>query len=174
VYGEAGRGFAAEAGVNDSIDVTVVTLSKALGVQGGAVCGSERFCDAVVNFGRAYIYSTSVSPAIAAAASAAVGVLRAEPQRRERVREMALRVRREAKRIGLSLPEGDSPIVPVIVGSEARAMEAANLLCERGILTIAVRPPTVPRGQSRLRITVSSEHTAAEIDQLIEALGAIV
>src|SRR6185436_2633380 len=112
VYGEAGAGYAAERGLRDAVDISVMTLSKALGCVGGAVCGSKTFCDAVVNFGRAYIYSTSIPPAIAAAASAAIAVMRDEPWRQRRLRDLASRVRAELASAGMKLLPGDSPIIP--------------------------------------------------------------
>jgi 8-amino-7-oxononanoate synthase len=171
VYGQAGAGYAAEMGLSSVVDLTVVTLSKALGGVGGAICASRAICDAVVNFGRAYVYSTAIPPAVAAAAEAAVGVMRDEPQRQARVREFARRVRSQLAAAGLSVPSGDSPIIPVILGDEAAAMHSSARLREHGILAIAIRPPTVPRGTSRLRITLSSEHTDQEVDQLVGVLS---
>src|SRR6267142_1676928 len=100
VYGRDGSGYAAEKGFTDLVDVSLVTLSKSAGVVGGAVCGSKLFCDGLVNWGRAYIYSTAIPPAAASAIEAAISVMRAEPRRQQRVRELALRVRNELKRAG--------------------------------------------------------------------------
>ena len=169
-YGAAGRGLAHELGLPDVADVAVVTLSKAAGSSGGAVCGSALFCEAVVNLARAYIYSTSVAPSTAAAAEAAVNVMSEEPHRQRRVRELARRVRSELKRSGLEIPPGDSPIIPVILGAEAAALGAAETLAGLGILALAIRPPTVPRGASRLRVTLSCEHSDDEVEQLVRAL----
>ena len=170
VYGPGGAGYAAECGLADIVDLTVVTLSKAIGCSGGAVCASQAFCEAIVNFGRPYIFSTAISPAICVAVEAAIGVMRDEPQRQRRVLELARRVH-----AGLNLsPDSaplDSPIVPVILGEESLAIQAAEQLMQQGILTVAVRPPTVPRGTSRLRLTLSSDHTDQEVEQLIGALG---
>jgi 8-amino-7-oxononanoate synthase len=170
VYGPNGSGYAAELGLSAVADVSVVTLSKALGCVGGAVCGSRNFCEAVVNLGRAFVYSTAVPAMIAATATAAIAVMRAEPQRQARVRELARRVRAEVAKLGIEVPPGDSPIVPVILGDEARALEAAQKLAEAGVLVPAVRPPTVARGASRLRITLCSEHTDEEVTRLTEAI----
>jgi 8-amino-7-oxononanoate synthase len=165
VYGTGGSGLAAELGVAHAVDLTIVTLSKAIGCTGGAICGSGLMCDAIVNFARPYIFSTALPPAIAAAASAAIDVMRNEPQRQRRVREIARQVRQS-----LELPPGDSPIIPVILGDESRALQAAEQLQERGILTVAVRPPTVARGTSRLRITLSCDHSDEEVERLIDAV----
>jgi 8-amino-7-oxononanoate synthase len=164
VYGPQGNGMAAEAGVSGLVDIQIVTLSKALGSIGGAICASTAFCDAVVNHGRAFIFSTSLPAAAAAAAEAAIEVIIREPQRRQHLRDMATHVRKE---LGMN---GDSPIVPIILRSEAAALDGAAALREQGMLAVAVRPPTVPRGSSRLRVTLSSEHREEEISALIAAL----
>jgi len=170
VYGEHGAGYAAEKGLSDIVDVHLVTLSKAAGVVGGAVCGSRNFCAGLVNWGRAYIYSTAIPAGAAAGIEAAIAVMREEPWRRERVRELARRVRDELKRGGHQIAEGDSPIIPIILGSEERALNAANHLREKQILAIAIRPPTVPRETSRLRIALSCEHSDDAIEKLIDAI----
>jgi 8-amino-7-oxononanoate synthase len=166
VYGIAGNGYADEMGHSDIVDVSVLTLSKALGCVGGAICGSEAFIQAVVNFGRASIFSTSIPATTAAAARAAIGVMREEPKRQKRVRESARKIRAALRVDGLI----DSPIIPVILGEERAALDAAERLKDAGLWVVAVRPPTVRRGSSRLRITVSSEHTDEEIDGLIRAV----
>jgi 8-amino-7-oxononanoate synthase len=165
VYGPGGSGYAADLGLTAAVDLTVVTLSKAIGCAGGAICASHNLCQAIVNFGRPYIYSTAIPPAIAAAVEAAIDVMRDEPNRQQRVRTLAERVRREA----LNQP-GDSPIIPIILGDETDALNLARKLLEDGIFTVAVRPPTVPRGSSRLRITLCSDHTDEEVTRLIQAL----
>jgi 8-amino-7-oxononanoate synthase len=170
VYGENGAGYAAEMRLQSAVDVSLVTLSKAVGLMGGAVCGSRQFCEAVVNWGRAYMYSTAISPALAAGIEESIGVMKREPQRQKRVRDLASRVRDELKRHGKEIVEGDSPIIPIVLGSDERALEAANKLREKNLLVIAIRPPTVARGTSRLRITLSCEHSDAEIEELIATL----
>ena len=164
VYGANGAGLAAELGLTRAVDVFVVTLSKSMGLVGGAVCGSVSFCDAVVNFGRAYVYSTAVPPAIAAGCQASIRVMREEPERQRRVRQLARRVRES---VGM---DGDSPIVPILLNDEPAALRAAATLEERGLLVLAVRPPTVPKGTSRLRVTLSCEHSDDEVATLIDAI----
>jgi 8-amino-7-oxononanoate synthase len=156
--------------LTEMVDVSVATFSKAAGCVGGAICGTEKFCQAVVNLGRAYLFSTSVPAAIAAAIEAAIGVMREEPERRKRVRELSRGFRAKLREGGLDMSEGDSPIVPIIVGSESAAMELSERLLGRQLLVGAVRPPTVPRGTSRLRVTLSCEHSAEEIESLLEGL----
>jgi len=170
VYGPQGGGYAAEAGLAGIADVTIVTLSKALGGIGGAVCGSNLLCEAVVNHARAFIFSTGVPASVAAVAKEAIAVMTDEPWRQQRVRELAGRTRAELRRAGLSIPDGDSPIVPLVVGDESAALRAAEQLREKGMFVVAVRPPTVPRGSSRIRVTLSSAHTDEEVAALIAAL----
>jgi 8-amino-7-oxononanoate synthase len=166
VYGPDGAGYAAECGLGNLADLTVVTLSKAIGCSGGAVCATASLCEAIVNFGRPYIFSTAIPPAICAAVEAAIGVMRDEPNRRQRVRELARQVRTE-----LHPGTGDSPIIPIILGDESIAIHAAEQLLNEGILAVAVRPPTVARGTSRLRITLSCDHTDEEIRHLIATVA---
>jgi 8-amino-7-oxononanoate synthase len=173
VYGPAGSGYAAEQGLQSIVDLTVVTLSKAIGVSGGAICASQALCDEVVNFGRSYVYSTSVPPAVAAAAEAALGVLRDEPQRQQRLRALSAEVRLCLIQMGFKLPPGDSPIIPVILGGETESLAAAERLRAAGLLVVAIRPPTVPRGSSRLRITLSCEHTPEEVERLLKELAVV-
>lgn len=170
VYGPGGSGLATELGLRSAIDVTVLTLSKSIGCGGGTVCGSAAFCESLVNLARAYIYSTSVPPMIAAAATAAIDVMETEPQRQQRVRRLAGKVRADLRSTGLDLPPGDSPIVPILLGTESAALKAADELADQGMLSLAIRPPTVPRGTSRLRVTLSSQHTDEEVQRLTHAL----
>lgn len=175
VYGPDGAGWASEVGLAGRVDLTVVTLSKALGGIGAAICGSRLVCDALVNFGRGYIFSTSMPAAMAAAAEAAINVCREEPWRQQRVRALARLVRKEVSAIGLHLPVAavqpdDSPIIPILLGEETLALTAAARLRERGLLVMPIRPPTVPPGGSRLRVTMSCEHSDADIDLLLSSL----
>lgn len=170
VYGPAGAGLAAELELRDAVDVSVITLSKALGGIGGAVCGSEVFREMLINHARAYLFSTAPPASTAAAAQAAIEVLREEPCRQQRVRALARQVRQALADTRLAIPRGDSPIIPIIVGEEEAALKAADQLLERGLLTVAVRPPTVAKGASRLRITLSSEHNDEEVRQLLDAI----
>jgi 7-keto-8-aminopelargonate synthetase-like enzyme len=181
VYGPAGSGYAAEMGLGSIVDITIVTLSKALGLGGGAICASSPFCDAVLNFASAAIYSTHVPPAVAAGAVAAINVLKEEPHRQQRLRALSRRLRDELVGAGLLSGAGnpgvagiDSPIVPLPVGDENAALAAAEHLRRRGFLVMAIRPPTVPRGGSRLRITLSCEHRDDEVAALIGALREVI
>jgi 8-amino-7-oxononanoate synthase len=170
VYGRNGAGLAAERGLADVVDIFIATFSKAAGCMGAAICGTEKLCQAVVNLGRAYIFSTSVPAVIAATIEAAIGVMRDEPERRKRLRESSRAFREKLREGGLEVAEGDSPIVPIIAGAETAAMEMSEGLLGKNFLVGAVRPPTVARGTSRLRVTMSCEHTGEEIAGLVEGL----
>lgn len=173
IYGNEGSGLASELGVANQVDMTVITCSKALGCSGGAIAASQAWIDAVANFGRAFIFSTAVSPAMAAAISEAVSVVREEPERAARVRRLASSFRNEMLRAGLRIDAGDSPIIPLICGSASAALAAAEHLETAGLLVVAVRPPTVPPGSSRLRITFSTAHTDDQIARLLQAIQSL-
>ena len=174
VYGQHGAGYASERGLAQHVDISVVTLSKALGGAGGAVCASANFCQALINRGRAYMYSTSVPPTVCGACIASIEVMTNEPHRQTRLRELARHVRDHVASMDFQIPPGDSPIIPVIIGEESSALRASEELLKRGLLIPAVRPPTVPKGSSRLRVTLSSDHTDQEIERLLSGLEAVV
>src|SRR5205814_4799196 len=150
-----------------SLDVVRVgTLSKTLGALGGFAATDQALADLLVNRARSYIFTTASTPADIAAASASLGVLRSEEgdALRARLRVVIDRIR----------PGHPSPIVPIVIGDEAAAVEASARLFERGLLVPAIRPPTVPPGTSRLRLAMSAAHTDAQIDALLSALDACV
>ncbi len=147
--------------------VRVGTLSKTLGALGGFAAGPRRFVELLENRGRPYIFTTAPSPADAAAALAALGVLRSDEGTalRERLAAAVARLRR-----GAGLPAGRAPIVPVVLGAEERAVAASEALLAEGLWVPAIRPPTVPPGTARLRVTLSADHSDDEVDRLAEQL----
>ncbi len=171
VLGPNGRGTAERFGVEDAIDVRMGTLGKALGTAGAFVAGSERLREWLMNRARPFVFSTGTPPALAAAALEALRIAREEPWRRERVRENARSLRAGLEALGCGATgEADGHIVPVLVGDAGETMRIGNTLRARGFLVGAVRPPTVPPGGSRLRITLSAAHTAEQVDGLLRAL----
>lgn len=171
VIGPNGRGTAEHFGVEDAIDVRMGTLGKALGTAGAFVAGSGRLREWLLNRARPFVFSTATPPALAAATLQALRIVREEPWRRERLRDNARRLRDGLASIGHNISgEPDGHIVPVLIGAVERTMRTGDALRERGFLTGAVRPPTVPPGGSRLRITLSAAHTAEQIDRLLDAL----
>ena len=143
----------------------VVTLSKALGAVGGAVCGPGHLIDLLVNLARPFIFTTGPAPADAAAALEAIRITRGPEGQ-----ALVARLRGHLERF---CPGSRSPIVPILVGSEARALQAAEGLLERGLLVPAIRPPTVPPGTSRLRVALSAAHTSDMLDRLVAGLAAL-
>lgn len=173
VYGPQGAGLVAETGLWGLPDITIVTLSKAIGLCGGAICATARFCEAAANFARALIFSTNVSPMIPAALVAALEVMRAEPHRQARLRALAREARGRLRAAGYAVTEGDCPIIPAIFGGEREALAASERLCEAGLLVAPIRPPAVPRGTSRLRIALSCEHSDDEVALLLREMEAL-
>jgi 8-amino-7-oxononanoate synthase len=166
VLDEAHAVLGPEPPVCDGLELLRVgTLSKTLGSTGGWVAGPRSLIDVLVNRARSFIYTTGLPPAAAAAALAAVRICRADSGKRlrERLRSLVERVR----------PGHPSPILPIILGEERKALAAAETLLGHGIYVPAIRPPTVPHGTARLRVTLSALHTDAMVDQLLRAIAAI-
>ena len=172
VLGRTGRGSLEAAGLGlQEVPVLMGTLGKALGTFGAFVAGSDELVETLLQRARTYIYTTAVPPAVAAATRAALRVLQEEPWRRERVLAHAARFRREAAELGLCLLPSATPIQAVVIGDEGAAVAASDALRSQGLWIPAIRPPTVPAGTSRLRITFSAAHGDADVDRLLESLG---
>lgn len=172
VVGEGGRGTAAYAGVAGQVDVQVGTLSKALAAEGGFVAGSRDLIAYLRNRARSFIFSTALAPATIGAALAALGVLRRTLSLPAQLRESAAYFRAGLTAAGFHVPPGITPIVPVLVGDAALTMALACRLGEAGVIVSGIRPPAVPAGTSRLRITVTAAHTRQDLDQALAALTA--
>jgi len=174
VFGRGGRGICEALGVEDGVHVRVGTLSKALGGVGGFVAGSQRLIDWLTNRARPLIYSTAFPAAIAVAAAKGIEMVQAEPERRERLLANAARLREELGRRGFHIGTTETQIIPVILGDPKQATTAAARLREQGIYVPAIRPPSVPEGQSVLRISLSYLHTAEQLAQLLAALSDVI
>jgi len=170
--GPGGRGTAAAAGVAEEVDVLVGTLGKALGGYGAYACGSAELADYLVNTARPFIFSTGLAPPCAAAASAALEVISSQPKRLERLRHNAEALRETLRSEGLELGDSESQIIPVIVGEAEEAMALCERALERGVFAQAIRPPTVPAGTCRLRLTAMSTHRVGELRKAAEVIGA--
>ena len=151
--------------------IKVGTLSKALGSQGGFVCGTRMLIEGLVNRCRPYIYSTGLAPPSAAAARRALRVVQEEPDRRRHLLALASVLRTRLQNLGYSNMPSRSQIVPVIVGDASAAMELSARLAERGFLVPAIRPPSVPEGTSRLRISLTAGHTEDDVERLAAEIG---
>jgi 8-amino-7-oxononanoate synthase len=175
VLGQRGAGLLEELGLGQAeVPVLVGTLGKAFGCAGAFVAGSTGLIEQLVNEGRSVIYSTAMSPAMAHAGLAALDRIRSEPALRERLRDNISRFRAGARRRGLTLMDSRTPIQPLLLGPERRALAVSARLEAAGFLVSAIRPPTVPPGTSRLRITLSAAHEPRQIERLLDALRAAV
>lgn len=151
--------------------IRIGTLSKALGSGGGFVCGSRRLIDWLANRARTYVFSTAQPPATSAAAIAALEIVEEEPQRREILLERAADLRQQLRAQGWNTGNSASQIIPLIVGDPARTMKLAATLREAGFFVPGIRPPTVPKGESLLRISLCYHHTPDVIDALVATIG---
>ena len=160
VYGDTGSGLA-----HDEAFVTINTCGKALGVSGAFVCGPAWAIEFMVQTARPFIFSTAAPPSIAAAIDASLDIIAAEPERRHRVRALSRYLRDR-----LSMPDSDSPILPIVIGENERALALASALQRDGFDIRAIRPPTVPPGTARLRLSLNCELTEATLDRFATSL----
>ncbi len=172
--GPDGRGSVAAAGLEDEVDVLVGTLGKSLGSYGAYVCCDRAMAKYLVNTARTLIFSTALAPPQVAAAMAALELLREEPRRVERLQRNARVLRETLSEEGLPTGSGDTPIVPVIVGAADDAVTASERALERGVFAQAIRPPTVPEGSSRMRLTVMASHTKTELREAAKIVAKAV
>jgi 8-amino-7-oxononanoate synthase len=171
VTGKQGRGLVdPEKYGTDDVQIVVGTLGKAFGTQGGFVAGSDALIETLIQQARTYIYSTALPAAVAVATLASLRIAMDEEWRRERLRELIKKFRAGAAQIGLELPDSQTPIQPVLLGDEKSALAMSAALEESGLLISAIRPPTVPKRTSRLRITLMATHTDEDLDRLLTAL----
>jgi len=175
VLGPEGRGSLAVAGLGArEVPLLLVPLGKAFGGQGAVLLGSAALIGHIAETARPYLFSTAPAPAMAAAMRASLRLIRTESWRRAKLASVVMRFRRGASARGLPLQESFTPIQPIVLGENAKALAAARTLEERGYLVTAIRPPTVPEGQARLRITLSVDHSEADVDGLLVALAEAV
>lgn len=170
--GPQGRGAVLAAGLSQSqVPLVVGTLGKAFGASGAFVAGPELLLDYLVQKARAYIYTTAMPPALARAAAVAVDLAEQGDDRRAHLQDLITRFRARAEALGYALVPSATPIQPIMIGDAHQAMAISKALEEQGLLVTAIRPPTVPAGQSRLRVTFSASHTHEDLDRLLAALA---
>ena len=169
--GPDGDGAVAESGLGEEVDVIVGTLGKALGSYGAYVCAGREITELLINAARPFIFSTALPPPAVAAAIASLKLIGARPERIDRLRRNGDMMRRELAAYGLDAGESRTQIVPVIVGDADDAVELCERALERGVFAQAIRPPTVPEGTSRLRISVMASHRAAELRHAAKIVG---
>jgi 8-amino-7-oxononanoate synthase len=173
VLGARGGGSAEHWGVAGAIDVTVGTLGKALGAAGAFVAGSAPLVEVLLHRARSFVFTTASPPALAAATLAALDVLDAEPWRRARLRAVATSIRAGLRARGLAVPgPDDAHVIPVVLGDARRAAAVGEALARDGLLVGAIRPPTVPAGSARLRVSASAAHSDDDVARLVHAVAA--
>jgi len=174
VLGREGRGVLDQAGLGqDDVPLLVGTLGKAFGTFGAFVAGPDDWIELLQQRARSHIYTTAPPPALAAATLTSLERVRADDWRRQHLIDLIRRFRLGADKLGLRLMPSSTPIQPLLVGESADALRASAALEERGILVTAIRPPTVPAGTARLRITLSAAHEQTQVDRLLAALDDI-
>jgi 8-amino-7-oxononanoate synthase len=172
IYGERGSGLIERSGADGGVFVSVNTAGKALGVAGAFVAGSSLAIETLVQRARPFIFSTAAPPAIAAALDASLELIEIEPARRTCLLDRAHHLRGRLRASGVAVPEDDSPIIPVLIGTNERAVAVAEEMQRAGFDVRAIRPPSVPAGTARLRISVNAGLTEDVLDRFAAALGA--
>ena len=169
VLGTNGRGTVNHFGLDGRVDLQIGTLSKAIGVLGGYVAGSQAVRDFLIHRARPFLFSTSHPPGVAAACIAAIDVLLSEPERIERLWKNTARFKDGLRRLGFETGASETPITPVIVGKGSVAMQLSDRLFQMGVFAQGIGYPTVPEGRARIRTIVTSAHTEAQLDKALEA-----
>jgi 8-amino-7-oxononanoate synthase len=169
IFGASGAGVVAKLGLGDRVLVQMGTLGKALGGFGAYIAGSRALRELLINRCRSFIFTTALPPAIMATAIAAIDLVEREPERREALWGNCRLLVDGLRKIGFSLGENQSPILPLIIGDAKNCMRLSEQLLERGVFAQGIRPPTVPPGTSRLRITLMATHTREHIEKALEA-----
>jgi glycine C-acetyltransferase/8-amino-7-oxononanoate synthase len=172
--GPDGRGSVAAAGLEDEVDVLVGTLGKTLGSYGAFVCCERRMAKFLINTARTFIFSTALAPPQVAAAMAALELLVENPGRADKLLRNAAILREAIAAEGLPAPPGATQILPLVIGDAEDAVAVSEQALERGVFAQAIRPPTVPAGTSRLRLTVMASHTKAELREAAQTIAAAV
>lgn len=172
VLGDTGAGIVEHYGLSSmDIPVLVGTLGKSFGTSGAFIAGDELLIEALTQFARPYIYTTGMSPAMAAATLKSLEIIQEESWRRTHLQQLIATFKQEAKALGIPLLNSDTAIQPIIIGENERAIAFSEKLKEQHILVSAIRPPTVPEGSARLRVTLSAAHTESHLAKLLEALA---
>ncbi|MCV6590199.1 MAG: 8-amino-7-oxononanoate synthase [Marinobacterium sp.] len=169
--GETGGGCVEQSGLGvDDVQVLVGTLGKGFGTAGAFVAGSDVLIETLIQYARTYIYTTSMPPAVAAATLKSLELLQRESWRRNKLDALITQFRCGCEQLGLELMDSPTPIQPIMIGESDQAMAISAQLEQQGIFISAIRPPTVPAGSARLRVTLSASHTEQQVDRLLGAL----
>lgn len=172
--GKTGGGCAEHFNLSQQqLPVLMGTLGKAFGTSGAFIAGSEVLIETLIQHARTYIYTTSMPPAVAAATRASLKLVQTEQWRREQLHALIERFRRGCEQLGLDLMDSPTPIQPIMIGDADKAMSMSAALREKGMFITPIRPPTVPSGSARLRVTLSASHTEEQVDRLLDALDEV-
>ncbi len=172
VLGKSGAGITEQAGLNEAqLPIYMATLGKAVGTFGAFVAGSEALIEALIQFARPYIYTTAMPASLAAASIASLNILQAEPERRAHLQVLIAYFCEGAKARSIPVMPSSTAIQPILVRCDKRALNISNALFNKGFWVSAIRPPTVPEGSARLRVTLTAGHTLEHVEMLLEALS---
>ena len=171
VLGDRGGGLVEHLNLTaQQVPILMGTLGKAFGTYGAFVAGSEALIETLIQFARSYIYTTALPPAVAVASSVSLQLLQSEQWRRDKLNQLIARFRDAALQVGLQVMDSQTAIQPLLLGDDQQVLAVAAQLRDKGFMVGAIRPPTVPVGQARLRITLSANHSEQQVDALVDAL----
>jgi glycine C-acetyltransferase/8-amino-7-oxononanoate synthase len=173
VFGKNGRGVVEHFNLNEKVNIVMGTLSKAVGSLGGFVSGDKNLINYLRNKARTFMYTTALPPAVCAASIAGIRLIQRDHSLRESLWRNVCYLKERLKLLNINVISSESPIIPVMIGDAKKAVDVSRFLFKRGVLIPAIRPPTVPDKSSRLRITVMSTHTRADLDKLLDVLSTI-
>jgi 8-amino-7-oxononanoate synthase len=172
VLGPDGRGSVAESGLSEhDVPVLVGTFGKAVGTSGAFVAGPSMITDYLIQKARTYIYTTAMPPAVAVATCASLDLIEQDTSRRAHLHTLIREFRSRVPELGFDLLPSRTPVQPIMVGDNVSALALSQALEARGLLVTAIRPPTVPAGEARLRVTLSAAHSRSDLEQLLSALS---
>jgi 8-amino-7-oxononanoate synthase len=173
VLGKNGAGTTEHYALKGRVHIQMGTLSKALASEGGYIAGSKTLIDYLRNKSRSFIFSTALPPADMAVATAAIDIVVAQPEIRKQLWENVQYLRDGLANLGFQLMPGETPILPILIGDAGQTVRMAQKLVENGVFAPGIRPPTVPAGSSRIRVTVMATHTREDLDEAIEVFGRV-
>jgi 8-amino-7-oxononanoate synthase len=173
VRGKRGEGLCHEQGLHQQVDVIMGTFSKSFGTYGAYVCADRTLIRYLVNRARSLIYTTGLPPMVIASVLQALPIVQEEEWRRERLKRHSVLLRSRLRELGFAVEAGDSPIIPLFIGDNQTALRFSQMLEERGIAAVAIRPPTVPVGTARIRFSLMATHTKEELEWVVEQVKEI-
>jgi glycine C-acetyltransferase/8-amino-7-oxononanoate synthase len=168
-----GRGVVEHFNLSEKVNIIMGTLSKAVGSLGGYVSGDADLINYLRNKARSFMYTTALPPAVCAASIAGIKLIQKDPSLRDSLWHNVHYLKEKLELLNFNVISSESPIIPILIGDAKKAVEVSKFLYKNGILIPAIRPPTVPAGSSRLRLTVMSTHTREDMERLIDALREI-